>query len=155
RPCARAGYALRRPRARSPVVSRPLARPQYAGWCSRVGSLTRRALVARPFVLENFAKIAHVDPATARRTLNEVLLLVLPFAVAPLANDGLGRFHRRFCRSNVVRALLCSNSARPTACSGVAPAMNRSRHRFSRSTPAQMPLHSSSGATRLRRLLCL
>src|SRR5262245_33503600 len=35
------------------------------------------ALVACPFVVENFAKVAHINPAPARRTLNEVLPLVL------------------------------------------------------------------------------
>src|SRR5262245_4801132 len=68
------------------------------------------ALVARPFVIENFAKVAHIDPATAVRTWDEVLPLVLRLAAEPFADDGLGRFHRRFCRSNVVCALRASTS---------------------------------------------
>src|SRR5262245_519946 len=78
-----------------------------------------------PFALllmrQDGAKVAHIDPSTARRAFDEMLPLILRFTAEALADDGLGRFHRRFCRSNVVRALLCSTSARPTACSGVAP----------------------------------
>jgi hypothetical protein len=44
-------------------------------------------------------------------------------AAAPFANDRLGRFHRRFCRSNDVRALRASTSARSAARSGVSPEM--------------------------------
>jgi len=40
-------------------------------------------------VVDNFARFAHVDPATARRTLDEMLLLVLRLAAAPLAKARL------------------------------------------------------------------
>jgi len=61
------------------------------------------ALVARPFMIENFVKLAHVDPTPARRALNEVPSLVLRFAVARFAEDRLGGLHRR--PSNDVRWL--------------------------------------------------
>ena len=40
-------------------------------------------------MLQNFTEVAHVDPATARRALNEVLPLVAPFPADPFADDGL------------------------------------------------------------------
>src|SRR5262245_48579791 len=49
-------------------------------------------------------------------------------AAAPFANDLLGRFHRRFCRSNDVRALRASTSARSAARSGVSPEMKALHH---------------------------
>ena len=42
----------------------------------------RWAPVASLFVVEDFAKIAHVDPATAGRALNEVLALLLRLHLA-------------------------------------------------------------------------
>jgi len=42
----------------------------------------RRAPVALLLVREDFAKVAHVEPATARGALDEMLPLVLRFAAA-------------------------------------------------------------------------
>ena len=42
-------------------------------------------------MIENFAKVAHVDPTTAIRALNVVLALVLRLAIAPAPIPILGR----------------------------------------------------------------
>jgi len=91
-------------------------------WC--------RASVASFHVLHNFTKVAHVEPATARRAIYEVLLLVLGLAAERFANDD-GLLHRRF-RSNDGRALWASVAARSAASSGVALAMNKFRMALSR-----------------------
>src|SRR5215510_7346190 len=108
----------------------------------------RFAHVAGSLVLQNFGKVTHINPATARRAFDEVLLIVLRLAAARFADDGLGRFHRRFCRSNEVRALRASTSALSAACSGVSPEMKALRQARSSRTPGERPLRSSSAATR-------
>jgi hypothetical protein len=50
---------------------------RWRGWGSVASSLVRQHIV----------KVAHIDPATARGALYEMLPLVLRFATAPFAND--------------------------------------------------------------------
>src|SRR5262249_21593082 len=84
------------------------------------------------------------------RALNEVLSLVLRLAAESVANDGLGAFHRRSCRSNDVRALRASTSARSAACSGVSPEMKALRQARSSRARGESPLRCSSAATCFR-----
>ena len=124
------------PRGRQPIARCRVSVAESSSWLR----------VARPFVIQHSGKVAHINPAPIRRALNEVLSLVLRLAPARFADDGLGRFHRRLCRSNDVCALWASTSTRSAACSGVSPEMKALRHARSSRTLGESPLRSSSAA---------
>jgi len=86
--------------------------------------------------------------------LNEVLLLVLRFAVAPLANDGLGELSSAFLPFKRGPRVVVLDLG-PTACSAVAPSMYKVAPSLLAPHTGPNALAFEQRATRLRRLLCL
>src|SRR5215475_14475925 len=71
-----------------PYLRRDISKFRYA----YKPALTNATLVARPFVVQDFTEVPHINPAPARRALDEVLQLVLGSPPSRSPMIGLGDF---------------------------------------------------------------